>query len=642
MKPIPPRFLKRSALLCWATLCLFALSANAELRLAEIFQSKMVLQRDKDAPVWGWADPGAQVNVSFGGQSVSATANNKGEWLAKLAPMKANASGQNLTATSGGETVTLDDVLVGEVWVAAGQSNMNHGGPDKDTGAYPHYQSDSSTAPMRVCSFGFGAELEPVKDFPPAGRNHTQWRDIDLSGSNPIPEYFARIVRDGTDVPVGMIRVAFSGTNQTAWMSKETLEQFPGEEGNYFLAYKAGKDEDLAKKPKTAQDGTKISTWEQFKEHEKKWLAKPHKRWPGEGLRGMDFVNWPTALYNTRIHPLAPYAIRGVIWHQGEGGPRGPYGDRLIAMFKQWREVFGQDFYVIWGTLSKMSTKEPPMDPVRNDFYRSWTNLEIRKAYEQADDKMEFVEFYDLGNDDTHFALKAEAGRRMGLAALDLAYNQDHVYTGPRASDFKFDGNKVYVKFDHTGERLVYEPSIDGVSGVILLDAEGNRQWGEVEIINEDTIQVSHPEVAAPALIAYANAINPHETLFNSAGLPASPFSQTSKDLGNLRDPKSESELVKIVNNPAKASIHMAHFRRNGYQIEPRARRAKDQIAEVQAYIPSEWGGAEIWIAGERIQPQRVDVNGKSYAQFEAPVNEGPITICQPGEYSDFQKVNRY
>lgn len=635
-----PRLIK--GLLSIAGLLLFTLCAHAELRVADIFQSMMVLQRDKEAPVWGWADPGAKVEVSFDGQSVSATADSNGAWMAKLSPMKANAKGQTMTITSGGETLTLDNVLVGEVWVAAGQSNMNHGGPDTDTGVYPHYVSDgNSTAPMRVRSFGFGAELEPVKDFPPAGRNNDQWEEIKFGNADPIPHYFARVVRDGTDVPVGMIRVAYSGTNQAAWMSKETLEKFDGQGGNFYLEYLKEKNDDLAQKPRKAKDGTTISTWDELKEYEKQWLANPQKRWPGDGLSGMDFVRWPTALYNTRIYPLAPYAIRGVIWHQGEGGPFGPYGDRLIAMFTQWRELYGQDFYVIWGTLSDMSTKEPPMDPVREGFYRSNQNEEIRKAYEKADDKMEFVEFYDLGNQDTHFAQKAEGGRRMGLAALDLAYNQDHIYTGPRAVDFKFDGPKAYVKFEHTGERLIYEPSIDDISGVVLIGKDGERAWGNVEVINEDTIQISHPSIREAGLIAYANSINPHETLFNSAGLPASPFSKTKDGMGRVDEPKTSGEYLKVVSNPAKANIHLGHMRRNGYQFEPRARKGDGQSVEVQAYIPSAWSGYEVWIGDKQISANKTEVDGRAYAEFSAPVGQ-QATVCEAGQYGEFRNVNRY
>jgi len=619
---------------------LAAVNAHAELRLADIFQSRMVLQRDKEVPVWGWADPGATVEVKFGGQTATATAGQDGMWMTKLKPMPANANNQPMTVTSGGETLTFDDVVVGEVWVAAGQSNMNAGGPDKSVGIYPHYQSDgNSTAPMRVTGFGFGAELEPVKDFPPQGRSTEPWKDIEIQGSSALPYYFARVVRDGADVPVGMIRVAYSGTNQTAWMAKETLDQFSGgSDGTYYDSFKKQKDDGLAKKPKKTKDGFEIANWDDLKEQEQRWLAAPKGRWPGEGLRGMDFVNWPTALYNTRIHPLAPYAIRGVIWHQGEGGPRNGYGERLVAMFKQWREVFGQDFYAIFGTLSRMSTKQPPVDPVREGFYRSWTNDGIRLAGDLGDDKMEFVEFYDLGNDSTHFHQKAEAGRRMGLAALDLAYNQDHIYTGPRAVDYKFDGPTAYVKFDHVGERIIYEPSIDGISGVILLDPKANRQWANVEVINEDTIKVSHPEIAEAAMVAYAQAINPHETLFNSAGLPASPFQKANQDMGNLREPKDSGAYVK--KSGKGGSIHIGHMRRNGYQVEWRGRNLKGET-EVKAYIPSDWSDYEVYVGGESVSANTVDEDGKEFASFQLPAGK-LATICEKGQFEQFKNVDRY
>lgn len=622
-----------------AACCLATLTAHAELRLADVFQDKLVLQRDKEVPVWGWADAGSQVTVKFGGQTASATASNDGKFLARLKAMPANANGQPLTVESGGESVALQDVLVGEVWIAAGQSNMNHGGPDTDTGVFPFYQSSGqSTAPMRVCDFGFGAEKEPTDSYPPEMRGKVSWDDINISGNSPIPYYFARVVRDGLDVPVGVIKVAVSGTNQGAWMSKETLEQFEGKGGDYYQELWAEREAGLAKKP---QQG--IDSWEAFQKHEDAWLANPDGRWPGKGLSYLTFCHFPSVLYNTRVYPLAPYAIRGFIWHQGEGGPGGPYGARLVAMFNQWREVFGQpDAYAIFGTLSDHGVSQPPLEPGRSSFYRSGTNTEIRKAKELAneagDNKMEYVELYDLGNDDTHFAQKAEAGRRMGLAALTLAYDQNHTYTAPRMVDTKWQDGGVYFKFEQVGERLIYEPSLNGASGFIVIDPNNERAWGEVEVINADTIKVSSASVPEIRYVSYANASNPLETLFNSDGISASPFAVSQGDIGRLDEPE-QPDLVKKTSGSGK--IFISHVRRNGYMFEVRENKGSGE-AEVQAYIPAEWRGFSVSLDGKAITASTQDVGGQQYAVFSAPVNGGMVTVSEQGQESHFAKINRY
>ncbi|WP_309398545.1 hypothetical protein [Cerasicoccus maritimus] len=639
----PAQQLARS--LVTAACLLTAHHAVAELRVAEIFSSKMVLQREKDVPVWGWTDPGASVSVSFDGQTVTTKANANGKWMAKLAPMDADATGQTMSVeTTNGDKVEFTDVLVGEVWLAAGQSNMVAGGPDKPTGVYPFYQSpDTATAPMRFRTFGFGTNQEPVEDFPSVYRDDAkqEWSDLQFEKESAIPQYFTRVVRDGIDVPVGMIRVAFPGTNQTAWMSKETLESFDGKGGNYYLEYKAGKDKGLAEKPKETSDGETISTYEEFTEYQKKWIADPKGkgRYPGGKLREMDFVNWPTTLYNTRIHPLAPFAMRGVIWHQGEGGPRGNYDERLIAMFKQWRELFGQDFYFIWGTLSRDSRQSPPVEPTRTKFYRSFTNLSLRNAKQLADDKMEYVEFYDLGHWNTHWIEKAESGRRMGLAALDLVYNQDHLYTGPRMSEIKAEGGSVLVKFTDVGERLIYEPNIEGTSGVVLIGTDKTAVWANVEVINKDTIKISHPDIAEAAVVSYGAATNPVETLFNSAGLPASPFSETFKDLGRYTDPKPVIALVKKLEK-SKANLGVGHVRRDGYSFDLTDRKPGE--VPVQAYVSSEWPDVAVQTQGEPVPFETTEIDGHKYVTFTAKTDGKPYAVTTKASAAKFVPIHRY
>lgn len=289
-----------------------------------------------------------------------------------------------------------------------------------------------------------------------------------------IPTGFARFLRDRLDVPVGIIHVAVSGTNQGAWMRRETLERFPGQgkHANYYQELFASHNADLAKK------GKDIKSWDEFEQAMAVWRSNPKGRSPAD----MAIMNFPTTLYNTRIHPLAPFALRGVIWHQGEGGPGGPYGRRLVAMAGQWCKQFGQDFYFIWGTLTRNTKASPPIEPQPTWFYRSATNGEIRKAVEYFGDdgRAALVELYDVGDHETHFLQKAEASRRMGLAALTLAYGQPRTYCGPLKTDLMIESGKAIVRFDRVGDGLVYKPSIDGISGVYVKGEDKKKLYEQL------------------------------------------------------------------------------------------------------------------------------------------------------------------
>jgi len=615
-------------------------TAHAETRLADIFLDGAILQRQAPVPVWGWAEPGAKVEVSFGGQTRSATADDKGYWKVTLDPLEASNEGRELVLQSGSEKQVVKNVRVGEVWLVSGQSNMRAGGPDRDTGVYPFYQSKSGNGPeIRVREFGSGASLEPEADEP-LNRGKNPWEpmpDLVPNKEYPLAYYFARILRDQLQVPVGLIMVAVPGTNQAAWMAKETLESFPAAGGggaNFYESFLAEKESALAK------GKTPFKSWAEFKELEKTWLENPSGLWPGRGQ--LVLANYPTALYNTRIYPLAPYAFRGVLWHQGEAGPGGAYGQRLVAMFKQWRTLFGHDFPVIWGTLSKNTASQPPLEPALETFYRSGTNVEIRRALElfQGDKGAEFVEFYDLGNDDTHFTQKAEAGRRMALAALAKVYDKPQLYTAPRLAESKLEGGRAILRFDHVGTALAYEPGINGISGVIVSGSDGRGRWANVKVIDAQTIECSHPEVADVKFVAYGGSPNPHETLFSSEGLPAGPFAVNSGSV-KLENAKAPYSILKIEGgNDAK--LHLEHVRREGYVFEIRKNKAAGEKVTVQAYVPEEWKGAEVTADGQAVATESVTADGASFVRFEAAVNGPRVIVAKPGKAGEFQKVDRY
>jgi sialate O-acetylesterase len=507
---------------------------------------------------------------------------------------------------------------------------MVTGGPDVDTGVYPHYVSPGTKGgkpEIRIVQFGAGASMEPEADVRTAyrARDGGKWKvmaeDPPAKEMN-LAEYSARVIRDGVDVPVGIVQIAVPGTNQAAWMSKETLEKFPSTKGkgNFYEEF-LGETQS-----KLNVSDAEIKSWDDFK----KAMAEKGQ---APGPVQMDFANFPTALYNTRVHPVAPLSVRGVMWHQGEAGPTGAYGERLVAMVKQWRELFGQDFHFVWGTLSRGTTEPPPLSPVRLGFYRSNNNLGIRKAEELfgKDGKATLVELYDLGNNVTHFLAKAEAGRRMGLAAMTEVYGQKHVYTGPRMVETKIEGGKARITFSQVGDGIVYEPSINGISGVYVSGKGGPAKWGVVKVVDAKTIEVSHPEIAAIETVAYADFPNPHETLFNSARLPASPFVVNPV---KANDPKGMS-LLATVGGEGKADWHVAHVRRSGYVFKV----AKGRT--VRAFIPAEWKGCAVECGGKAVAGRVIAEDGATVVTFEVPAAGEWIIVAEKGKAEDFRGVNR-
>ena len=683
-------------------LCLFtafawlgiSLPAHADNRLATIFQDNMVLQREKPVPVWGWADPGAQVEVDFAGQSKKATADDKGYWKAVLDPLTADAVGQDLTAKIGSTTVTCKNVLIGEVWFTASHSALGSDGPDFDTGFYPHYDfgTGAGKPEIRYCQFGFGASLTPYDDIDPAGRASTFWKTFN---ENPASQamtavgYFARKLRNELNVPVGIVQMLLvSGTDSPTWCSRETLESFPAVDGhaNFYEEFLAKKNAQLA------DPRLPFHSFDEFKKLEDAWRVSKTGPWPGAGITLNGF---PTMGYNTRIYPLHPFAVRGVIFWAMGGTDHGVAAPLDVAMLKQWRDLFGQqDLCFLESGCCRYTTDQPPLTPCLT--FVPFTG-EMATAIRQAallhkdDPKMAPVDLFDTGDWVTHLMDKSEQGVRFADAALTVAYGKDHIYTGPRMLETKFEGNKVTVRFDHVGDGLVYQPSIDGISGVYLCDKDGKAAWAEVNITGKDTIECSSPDISQPSGIAYAENTNAHETLFSSEGgktvLPASPFITNPISTGTA--PKfrivsmvGETGWDHVFNNAAVKNAHvsLAHLRRTGYVFQiigqetldngmkPIANPTPDLVENtasvpVVAYIPAEWKDYEV-VTGDKYDVKDVggftiskglvatggkpltatDVikDGNRFATFNAPVDSTWVIVAEKGKAADFAKVNRY
>ncbi|MFZ4681201.1 MAG: sialate O-acetylesterase [Terrimicrobiaceae bacterium] len=618
-----------------------ALSASAALRTAHVFQDHMVLQRDKAVPVWGWAESGATVKVDFAGQEKITTADSNGTWNVKLDPLTASAEGRPLRVTAGQETLALQDVLVGEVWVCAGQSNMARK-LRNDAMNYPffkEYPKDANYPSIRFINYSTHAAATPLADFDAVVHRDSHWQALSESTAYDVMSlgfFFAKDLNKTLGVPVGLVQVAVAGTPQTSWLAREALDaaaaQFPSSPG-YDAAF-ARAQENLAKGKEPYKD------WAGFEAAEAAWKASPSGRWPGANLNIPDY---PGVLYNALIHPLAPFAIRGVLWHQGESGPAANYRERLLAQVADWQKLFGQDFYFIWGSLTRNTSAPPPLGEDQQT-HRSAVDEEFLLASQTfgPDSKAVLVNFFDLGNQGTHWARKQEVGRRMAAAALATAYGKpDTVFTGPELVEAKIEGATVRAKFRHIGAGLVYEPSVEGISG-FLLEEKGSSpelRWANVAI-EGDTVILSHPEVTKPSNAYYGWYANPHETLFNKEGYPAYPFRAVPRVFAAKG--KSGAPLVELVNPPAKTDLNVSHVRRHGYIFSVVQDKGSGQ-ATVRVRLPREWKGATFTAKGLPVAAglEQIDPEGYRIHEFVTEINGPDIVVADTVQTPDFTGVER-
>ena len=511
----------------------------AELRFAKIFADHCVLQRDMPVPVWGWAEPDAKVTVTFAGQTTTTTADASSKWLIRLQPMKASAQSRELTVTSVDKKVTLKDVLVGEVWLASGQSNMGFSIP-KSTHAnearelIPHptlrrFKVGPYIADKPVANIGAeGAFQNPRWRMGDDG----QWRAVDnerfgLNWISAVAAWFAHNVRVSQDVPVGLIESHFGGSKLYCWMPRESLESSPEFTRDVIELYRVQK-----------------AKWD---EKYAAWKADPNRdpdRPPTEPWR-------LSCLYNAQIAPLTPFAMRGVIWYQGESnqGRAEAYRRQLPTMVNSWRNEFGRD------DLAFLAVQLPAFGKVREWPRSPWSEMrESIALIETSLPHAASVVSTDCGlPDEIHPPLKRPIGQRLALAARAKVYGEDMVWSGPVFRRAEFHKHGAVVHFDHVGSGLVAgppssfngKPKASASSGIRQnspAEETTKREFGRVPLqgftlagldqkfhkadaeIRGDTVVLKCDAVPEPVAVRYAWQDSPIANLWNKDGLPTATF----------------------------------------------------------------------------------------------------------------------
>jgi sialate O-acetylesterase len=465
------------ALLLLAICLTKAAAQEARPFLSPMFTDNMVLQRNISVPVWGWTDPGKEVTVSIAGKRARVTAGADGKWMAKIGPLP--VGGPYAMAVAGPRNVMLNNVLVGDVWVCSGQSNMEWGikaaaNPDQEIAAanYPE---------IRLFTVQKTIALEPKTTV--NGRWDVCTPQTIAQGGmgfSAVAYFFGRHLHNELKVPIGLIHTSWGGTVAEAWASESALETMPD------------MVEHLARYDVLRKRGT-----------------------PGQN------PNVTSVLYNGMIAPIIPYGIKGAIWYQGESNAGRAYQYRTLlpVMINDWRYRWGVGefpFLIVQLANFMAEDPEPKSDP--------WPELrEAQYLTTKTVPNAGLAVAIDIGDaKDIHPKNKQEVGRRLALSALALAYHKKGQFSGPVYKSMKREGNRIRLSFDYLGGGLQAKNG-QKLTGFAIAGKDRKFVWADAAI-EGNTVVVSSQQVADPVAVRYAWGNNPLASLYNKTGLPAVPF----------------------------------------------------------------------------------------------------------------------
>jgi sialate O-acetylesterase len=471
--------------------------AQAELKLPPMFSDNMVLQREQPVRIWGWDNDGVPVVVKFRGQTVKTTTANLA-WQLALKPLKPGGP-DTLTISTPTQTITYTNVLVGDVWVCSGQSNMEW--PLKS--AFNPEPDLASATNSRIRLF----KVPKSRTDTPTSVIKSAWEVCTPQGAegfSAVGYYFGRDLERDLNVPIGLIGTYWGGTPAESWMSRDALEINP----RYV--------KEILEPSSAAVTNWKksLEAWQKEKAEAEKAGTAFNKRAPGQPWGGFE-------LYNGMIAPLLPFTIKGAIWYQGESnsGRAEQYRTLFADMIRNWRRDWGQgDFPFLLVQLAPF--KDIQSQPGES----SWAELrEAQLLATQVLPKVGMAVITDVGEEkDIHPRKKQPVGARLALAARSLGHGQKVAYSGPVYRSSKTDGNRIVLRFDHVGKGL--EARDGELKGFAVCGEDRKWVWAKAEILLDNTIAVSSPEVAQPVAVRFGWADFPVVNLWNKDGLPATPF----------------------------------------------------------------------------------------------------------------------
>ncbi|MDD4778076.1 MAG: sialate O-acetylesterase [Fermentimonas sp.] len=457
----------------------------SQLTLSPMFSDNMVLQQKTLAPVWGKTSPGFNVKVvpSWNKKEYIAKADDDGNWMVKIETP--SAGGPYEIQIINNKTLKISNVMIGEVWLCSGQSNMEM--PLAGWGQITDYEKEIKEANypnIRLFQVEKATSNNPLESLVVSGGGWQECSSVTIPGFSATAYFFGRDLHENLNIPIGLIHTSWGGTIAEAWTSLESLKMMPD-----F----SDKAEEFAQLSIEDPDSTATEI-----------LKNP---------------NMPTTLYNAMIAPVVPYKIKGAIWYQGESNAGRAYQYRSLfpLMINDWRTKWGYNFPFYFVQLANfMQFKEEPSES-------QWAELREAQMKTLTLENTGMAVTIDIGEaDDIHPKNKQDVGKRLALLARSKSYNEKVVSMGPLYDSYFIADGAIHIKFSPSESKL---QSIDGkpLTGFSIAGPDKKFYWANAVIVGEQVV-VSSPKVPFPLAVRYGWADNPICNLSNKTGLPASPF----------------------------------------------------------------------------------------------------------------------
>ena len=445
-------------------LCLASVESAhaADFRVAGIFADGMVLQRGVVSPIWGWGSPGAKVTVEFAGKRQSAEVASDGKWRLNLAPLQASSAGSQLSVSTDGKVFVFKDVLVGDVWLCSGQSNIQRNLREADNGVESVAKDNFPT--IRFVIVPHQRAESRQDDFKVAPGS---WHPVNKSNTtvSAVGFFFARRLQQNLHVPVGLIISAWEGSVITAWVPRDGLPDSLNDEKSPGLAF------------------------------------------------------------NAKINPMIPFAIKGVVWYQGEEnhGMGMKYADYLTCMASAWRRDWGCNLpFLIVMIAPHTYEGVPEQFPAEKGKVPEFWMAQLDAARRLKNAGVACTVDVGSAKNDIHPRQKQPVGERLAMAAMKLCYGASNSAPGPRFKSVGFQGNNARILFDNVAQGLTLSGDARGFE---IAGADRKYAPAKAAVSGRDAITIGSDAVAQPVFVRYAWSNTPSVTLFNSDGLPALPFS---------------------------------------------------------------------------------------------------------------------
>lgn len=492
---------------------------HAEWKLPAIFNDHMVLQQKQTNPVWGWDNPGTKVTVTFAGQTKTAEAGADGKWTVKLDPVPANAQPQTITI-KGSQTKEIQDVLVGEVWMCSGQSNM---GFQLNSDWNGDIEAAASKLPnLRLIKVPQVGTQEAQNDF------RGEWKPStpeSASGFSAVGFMFGRYLQEILQVPVGLIDNAWGGSAAEAWVRRESLQKDP--RFKLLMDNTATREKDLAT-PKAQTDyDAALAKWKTDAE-KLKAEGKPVPRQPQSPQAWLTGNARPGNIFNGVLYPTLGYGIKGVVWYQGESNAGRAYEYRSLFpfMIEEWRKEWKQGpFPFYWVQLADYQPEKPePADS-------AWAELREAQTMTMKLPNTGQAVIIDVGEGkDIHPKNKYSVAARLVRWALVKDYGMNFPYRSPEFKKMEINGNKAIVSFDCYGG--VLRPfDVAEARGFAVCGEDKVWHWAKGTVLGADKVEVTCDKVEKPIAVRYAWADNPVANLSTMNGLPVTPFRTDDFDM---------------------------------------------------------------------------------------------------------------